>query len=41
MILRIGLSTGACTDRSILDMLPALAASQVRTLEVQHSAKAL
>lgn len=31
---RIGLSTGACTDCPILDILPALAASRVRTLEV-------
>lgn len=34
MTSRIGLSTGACIDRSILDMLPVLAASGVRGLEV-------
>lgn len=31
---RIGLSTGACTNRSILDMLPALAASGATGLEI-------
>ena len=34
MTSRIGLSTGACTDRPILDMLPALIASGVSGLEV-------
>lgn len=34
MTSRIGLSTGACTDRPILDILPALRASGVSGLEV-------
>jgi len=34
MIRRIGLSTGACTDRPILEILPALAASGVDALEI-------
>lgn len=31
---RLGISSGACTERSILDMLPAIAASGTRAIEV-------